>query len=490
MLTIEEIKKFLDEDENSKLKKAAKVGQQYYDGEHDILKYRMFYYNADGKLVEDKFRANVKIPHPFFTELVDQGTQFVMSGSGDGIIMSDDTALQKQLDLYFNKNKRFMVELSETITGMQAKGFDYMYAFKGKDDRTHFENADCLGVVEVEGRFAEDKKDQRIYKYEDRVDKDGKTQWKILVIDDEKTYYYKQTDNGAIENDDAVQLNPRPHAVYQKDGQLFTKENENKFLPFFRLDNNKKRSSWLKPVKLLIDDYDLMASSLSNNLVDFDTPIHVVKGFQGNDLNKLQKNIKTKKLIGVDEDGDLDIKTVEVPYQARKEKLNIDKEGIYQFGMGLNMAGLKDTAATTNIAIKAAYSLLELRGNKIIDQVELFLQQLVEVVLAEINAKEGTDYQLEQVYFEFTPEIMSNASENAQIELTEAQKRQAEINTLLGLADRLDDETLMQLICEQLDIEYEEIKSKLPDPDEAANSLTGAAAALEGAEPTGGGVVE
>ena len=483
MLTIEEIKKFLDEDENSKLKKAARVGQQYYDGEHDILKYRMFYYNADGELVEDKFRANVKIPHPFFTELVDQGTQFVMSGSGDGIIMSDDTALQKQLDLYFNKDKRFMVELSETITGMQAKGFDYMYAFKGKDDRTHFENADCLGVVEVEGRFAEDKKDQRIYKYEDRVDKDGKTQWKILVIDDENIYYYKQTDNGAIEDDDAVQLNPRPHAVYQKDGQLFTKENENKFLPFFRLDNNKKRSSWLKPVKLLIDDYDLMASSLSNNLVDFDTPIHVVKGFQGDNLDELQTNVKTKKLVGVDEDGGLEIKTVDVPYQARKEKLNIDKEGIYQFGMGLNMAGLKDTAATTNIAIKAAYSLLELRGNKIIDQVELFLQQIVEVVLAEINAKEGTDYQLEQVYFKFTPEIMANASENAQIELTEAQKRQAEINTLLGLADRLDNELLMELIAEQLDLDFQEIKSKILNPDESAISL-------DDAQKTIGGIIE
>ena len=483
MLTIEEIKKFLDEDENSKLKKAARVGQQYYDGEHDILKYRMFYYNADGELVEDKFRANVKIPHPFFTELVDQGTQFVMSGSGDGIIMSDDTALQKQLDLYFNKDKRFMVELSETITGMQAKGFDYMYAFKGKDDRTHFENADCLGVVEVEGRFAEDKKDQRIYKYEDRVDKDGKTQWKILVIDDENIYYYKQTDNGAIEKDDAVQLNPRPHAVYQKDGQLFTKENENKFLPFFRLDNNKKRSSWLKPVKLLIDDYDLMASSLSNNLVDFDTPIHVVKGFQGDNLDELQTNVKTKKLVGVDEDGGLEIKTVDVPYQARKEKLNIDKEGIYQFGMGLNMAGLKDTAATTNIAIKAAYSLLELRSNKIIDQVELFLQQMVEVVLAEINAKEGTDYQLEQVYFKFTPEIMANASENAQIELTEAQRRQAEINTLLGLADRLDNELLMELIAEQLDLDFQEIKSKILNPDESAISL-------DDAQKTIGGIIE
>ena len=174
-----------------------------------------------------------------------------------------------------------------------------------------------------------------------------------------------------------------------------------------------------------------------------------------------------------------EIKTVDVPYQARKEKLNIDKEGIYQFGMGLNMAGLKDTAATTNIAIKAAYSLLELRGNKIIDQVELFLQQIVEVVLAEINAKEGTDYQLEQVYFKFTPEIMANASENAQIELTEAQKRQAEINTLLGLADRLDNELLMELIAEQLDLDFQEIKSRLKNPDESIDDLTGAAGDLE-----------
>ena len=73
---------------------------------------------------------------------------------------------------------------------------------------------------------------------------------------------------------------------------------------------------------------------------------------------------------------------------------------------------------------------------------------------------------------------MSNETENAQNDLTEAQKRQTEINTLLGLATYLDNETLMQLVCEQLDIDYEEIKSKLPDPDEEANNLDGAKATL------------
>lgn len=478
MLTTEEIRQFIDEDEASELKKNARIGQKYYEAEHDILEYRMFYYNSDGKLVEDEYRSNIKIPHPFFAELVDQGTQFTLSGADDGIIRSDDTKLQEQLDLYFNKNKKFMLELAETITGQQAKGFDYMHAYKGKDDRLEFENADCLGVVEVEGRFTDDGKDQIIYKYLDRIDKEGKTQWKVLVIDDENTYFYKQTNNGEIEEDESAEVNPRPHALYQNGGKLFKKDFG--FLPFFRLDMNRKKTSLLKPVKALIDDYDLMASSLSNNLVDFDTPLMVVKGFHGDNLDELQVNRKTKKLMGVDEDGDVDIKTVDVPYQARVAKLEQDEKSIYRFGMGLNMSGLKDTAATTNIAIKAAYSLLEMRCNKIIDQLELFLQQIVEVVLDEINDQNGTDYRMEQVWFNFKPEIMSNASENAQIALNEAQKRQAEINTLLGLADRLDNELLMELIAEQLDLDFQEIKSRLKNPDESIDDLTGAAGELGG----------
>ena len=187
MLTLQEIKLFLDEDATSQLKVRAREGQRYYDGNHDILNFRMFYWNADGNLVEDKNRSNAKIPHQFFTELVDQGTEHILSGS-DGIFRSDNPALQKELDEYFNDNETFMAELAETITGQQAKGFDYMYAYKGENDRLCFENADCIGVVEVEGRFADDGKDQVIYKYIDRIDKEHKKQFKILVIDDESTY--------------------------------------------------------------------------------------------------------------------------------------------------------------------------------------------------------------------------------------------------------------------------------------------------------------
>ena len=489
MLSTEEIKRFITDDSTSEKKAFARKGQAYYEGDHDIKQYRLFYYNADGELVEDKTRSNIKIPHPFFTELVDQAVQYILSGK-DGFIKSDNPELQAELDSYFNDNEDFTAELSEVITGCQAKGFEYMYAYKNEYNRMSFMCADSIGVVEVRDKDTDDGCAYVIYWYIDRIDKGNKKIKRIQVWDAETVYYYVQSNDGEIKKDDAEKINPKPHTLYKKEGDAAIYYKGFGFIPFFRLDNNKKQFSSLKTVKDLIDDYDLMASSLSNNLVDFDTPIHVVKGFQGDNLDELQTNLKTKKIIGVDEDGGVEVKTVDVPYQAREAKLNLDEKNIYRFGMGLNTAGLKDTAATTNIAIKAAYSLLDLKCSKLEIRLKQFLRKIIKVVIAEINDQNGTDYQMKDVYIDFEHEIMSNAQENAQIKLTEAQAKQAEINTLLSLAAQLDNETLMQLICDQLDIDYEDIKDKLPNPDEAYKAAQDAQNVLNGVVTEGDAVNE
>lgn len=464
MLTTEEIKIFIDEDTASVKKSFARVGERYFDGDHDILKYRMFYYNSDGQLVEDKTRSNVKIPHPFFNELTEQGTQYTLSGD-EPFVLSDVPKLQEELDSRFNYNDDFIDELSEVITDCQVKGFAYMYAMKDSTDTMKFTCADSIGVVEVEARFADDKKDHVLYWYVDRIDKEGRRIKKIMDWDDEQVYYYVQSDEGEIETDTSVEINPRPHTLYQIDGDEKTYYESLGFIPFFRLDNNKKQTSNLKAVKALIDDYDLMASSLSNNLIDFDHPLYAVKGFEGDNLDELQQNLKTKKIVGVGSDGGIDVHTVDVPFEARKTKLDLDEKNIYRFGMGLNLSGLKDTSATTNIAIKAAYSLLDLRCKHLERNIKRFLRKIVKVVIDEINQQNGTGYQLEDVYFKFTHEVMSNEQENKQNELTEAQRKQVEVNILLGLANVFDQETIIQAICEILDIDYEEIKDKLPDDE-------------------------
>lgn len=479
MLDIKEIEQFINDDATSERKILAKKGQAYYDGDHDIKYYRIVYYNKDGKLEEDKTRSNIKIPHPFFTELVDQAVQYMLSGS-DAFIKSDVPELQTELDKYFNDDEDFLAELSEVLTGCQAKGFEFMYAYKNADNRIAFQCADSIGVIEVRAKDTDKQAEHVIYWYIDRIDKGRKKITRIQVWDKEQISYYVRNDKGKIKLDDSEPINPKPHTLLKKDKDDKTYQDSFGFIPFFRLDNNKKQWSCLKPIKDLIDDYDFMASSLSNNLADFDTPIYMVKGFDGDNLDELALNVKSRKMMGVPEEAGLEVHTVDVPYQARQTKLDLDEKNIYRFGMGLNTAGLKDTNATTNVAIKAAYSLLDLKCSKLEIRLKQFLRKLIKVVLKEINDTNGTDYQMNQVYFDFGHEIMSNAKENADIELVNAQRKQAEINTLLGLATHLDNETLMQLICEQLDIDYDEIKSKLPDPNEADNALTDAQGALNG----------
>lgn len=493
MLSIDEIKKFMDEDRNSKKKEAARVGLRYYEADHDIRKYRIFFVNKEGKIQEDTTKSNIKICHPFFTELVDQQVQYMLSGK-DGFIRSDDETLQAHLDAYFNENENFIAELHETLTGCIAKGFEYMYAYKDKDGRTAFQCADSMGVVEVEAKYADDGKDHIIYWYVERIDKDGKTVIRIQDWDDQMTYHYVQEDQGAIVPDQGVKINPRPHITYQEDGDDSTYFDGYGFVPFFRIDNCKKQISGLQPIKSLIDDYDLMACGLSNNIQDTNEALYVVSGFDGDNLDELIFNTKVKKHVGVGEGGGVDIKTIDIPVEARKTKLELDKQGIYQFGMGFNAAQVGD-GNITNVVINSRYFLLDMKCNKLVIRLKQFLRKLLQPVLDEINAEFETDYRQKDVWFNLdNRESMTNAADNAQIELVDAQKQQVQIGTMLNLASYFDHETLIKRICDILDIDYEEVKDKLPNPEEddvyqAQTALDAIQTTEEPVEPDAGGEV-
>lgn len=476
MLTTAEILQFIQEDATSEKKHFAREGLRYYEGEHDIRRYRLFYYDAEGQLVEDKTRTNIKISHPFFTELVDQEVQYMLSGK-NGYVKSDIPELQTKLNEYFNNDEDFTNELYEVLTGAVAKGFEYMYAYKNSEGKLAFQCADSLGVIEVEAKFASDKIDHIIYWYIERIDNDRKKVKRIQVWDDEKTYYYTQIADGAITIDESTEQrpNPRPHILYKKDNDDNTYYEGLGFIPFFRLDNCRKQFSGLKTVKEIIDDYDLMSCGLSNNIQDAQEYVAVVKGFEGDNLEELIKNVKTKKHIGVGEDGDVDFKTVSIPYEARKTKLELDEKNIYRFGMGFNASQLGD-GNVTNVVIKSRYALLDLKCNKLEIKLKQFLRKILKVVIQEINKESNTDYQQKDVYFNFEREVITNALDNAQIEQYNAQTEQTKINTMLTLEPTLGSETVIKSICAVLELDYDEIKDKLPETDET--TLQGITAAI------------
>lgn len=477
-LSVNEIKRFIQDDMTSEKKQFAAVGLRYYEADHDILKCRLFYYNADGKLVEDTTRSNIKISHPFFTELADQLAAYMLSFKENPIQAKDNTeGLQDHLDNYFDDE--FWAEVGELITGAYTKGFDYMYAYKNEENRLSFQCADSMGVVEVREKDTDDGCKYIIYWYIDRIDKGKKAVKRIQVWSDTETTYYVQSGvSGKVELDKSVEVNPRPHVVY-------TDEKTGKkmgyglgYIPFWRLDNCKKQFSGLKPIKALIDDYDVMQCGLSNNLADFDTPLHVVSGFQGDNLDELQQNLKTKKIVGVDSEGGVSVQTVDIPYQARKTKADEDEKNIYRFGMGFNSAMVGD-GNVTNVVIRSRYTLLDLKANKMEKRLKQILKQIIKVVLAEINKENGSDYQLSDIRFDFTRDVMTNETENIANEKVKAETKQIEVNTVLNVAANVGDEQTLKALCEVMEWPFEELKDQVEKMQEGQNTAN-AQAILEG----------
>lgn len=454
-----DLKKIIESDKGSKKKRIAKIGERYYEAEHDIKSYRVFYYDTEGALQEDTSRSNIKIPHPFYTENVDQETDYILS---DFSISSKDKQLDKYLKSYFNA--KFRSELHDTVENAIKVGWSYLFSYLNKDFKTAFRNADALNVVEV---YADDSDelDYIIYYYVDRIEKDNKVITRIEVHDTEQTFYYVLRGD-KLEKDTKVKINPRPHKLWKEiengEPKLYGKGFG--FMPFFRLDNNKKQISGLKPIKAIIDDYDLMSCGLSNNLQDVQEAIYVVKGYDGTDLNELQQNIKTKKILGLPggENDGLDIKTINIPYEARKIKLELDEKNIYRFGMSFNSSQSGD-GNITNIVIRSRYTLLDLKCNKLEPRILALLEEIVQIVLNEINEENGTDFKLSDVEIKLKRKIPTNEKDTADTNKTNAETKQIEINIILNVAQYLPEEKTIQEICDQLDIDYEEIKEQVQE---------------------------
>lgn len=475
-LSVNELKRFIQDDTASDKKRQAAVGQDYYEATHDILKCRLFYYNADGKLVEDQTRSNIKIVHPFFTELSDQLSAYMLSFKENPIRAWENAeGLQDHLDERFDDD--FWAEIGDLITGAHNKGFEYIYGFKNAENRMVFQCADSMGVVEVRAEDAEDNQDHVIYWYTDRIEKGKKTVKRIQDWTKTETMYYIQVGNGQIKLDDSKEFNPRPHVV-GTDAKGRKVGASLGFIPFWRLDYNRKQTSALKPIKGLMDDYDLMMCGLSNNLTDFDTPLHVVSGFQGDNLEELQTNLKTKKIIGVDSEGDVQVRTVDVPYQARKAKADEDEKNIYRFGFGFNSSQVGD-GNVTNVVIRSRYTLLDLKANKLEKRLRKLLKEIVKIELDEINAEHQTDFQMKDIYFDFTRDIMTNETENIQNDKVAAETRQIEVNTILNMAANVGDEQTLKALCEVQEWDYEELKDQVEKMREEQNLAT-AKTTLEG----------
>lgn len=453
------LSKFIQDDKLSQAKDKARQGQAYYDYQHDILNNRIYYLDDNDVLQEDKHASNIKIPHPFFTELVDQKVQYLLSNPVE--LEVEDEAFSEHLKQYYDEDLQLF--LQEVLEGSSVKGFEYAYARTNNQDTLCFQVSDSLHTFDV---YDDDGERAAVVRYYSKdITRDGKNAAveHAEVWDDEKVTFFVKDKNGRFTIDPKREDNPRAHVIaVTDDGQML--ERSYGTIPFYQLGNNKKNQTDLEPIKALIDDYDLMAAFISNNLQDFTEAIYVVKGYPGDDLNKLRTNIKAKKTVGVGQEGGVDVKTFNIPVEGRKTKLEINKDAIYKFGMGFDSTQVGD-GNITNIVIKSRYALLDMKANKAEIRLRALLKWMNELIVQDINRRNGTAYQASDITVNITRETLVNETDLVDRAKTEADTKQVIIESILAVAPRLDDETVLKMICEQFDLDWEEVQTLLESED-------------------------
>lgn len=457
---VKALEKAINTDRVSEIKKKANEGLKYYKGEHEILNYKLFYIDSNGILKEDKYKSNIKIQHQFHTELVDQKVQYLMSNPLE--VITEDEGLRKKLKEYINEE--FQELIQNLLEGASNKGCEYVYSYKDEKNKITFQLADSLGIIPIYDEI-DNSKLKAIIRYYDSTYYDiSNTEVNITKAEiwtDKSVTYYTQDISKSFKLDSDISPNPRPHIILEDEKAIYD-GGDLGYIPFFRLDNNKYKKTDLEPIKSLIDDYDLMACSLSNNLQDFQEAIYVVRGYPDDDLDKISFNLKTKKTIGVDGDGGVDIKTIDIPVEARKTKLELDKNSIYKFGMGFDSSQIGD-GNITNIVIKSRYSLLDLKCNKAETRLRKLVRQLLKIIVSDINLRYKTNYDYRNLEIKVVRKAIVNETDIVNNNKAEAETKKNIIDYILTSGQTISNDSKLKLICEVLELDYEEEKKKLEE---------------------------
>lgn len=150
--------------------------------------------------------------------------------------------------------------------------------------------------------------------------------------------------------------------------------------------NRERRSELSSAIKAKIDCYDRIVSDFADNLDRANDVYWVLNNFGGSTdevLATLQTINEIKAVIsqsdGMGGAATAEPRTIEVPYQARQTALDLLEKAMYKDYMATNVSELTG-GSLTNVAIKVAFSSMDLKANRFEWQVFQFVQNVLRLI--------------------------------------------------------------------------------------------------------------
>lgn len=373
-------------------------GVRYYLGESDILKRQIFTYENGVKVVDDE-ATNEKIVSGFHKILVDQKTAYLV---GEPMVFGSRSDNQKQLDLLQELiGERWEDTIPELIKGASNKGKEWLHPFVNEEGEFDYMIIPAETYIPIYD-YSKRKKQVagiRYYKIDDNVTK-------IELWTPEDVTYYEMID-GQVYLDALEEVNPAPHFT-NVEGTEWKSWGR---VPFIKFANNEEEVSDLHFYKSIIDAYDLLVSDAQNTLIDMQSLVWALVGYEGEKLDEFMANLKRYKAIKLDSDGDVKTIRAEVPVESYKTQIDILKENIYAFGQGVNPSPDIIGNAPSGVALTNLYSLLDMKASVLERKFTPALREFMWFIGEYVKHANLGEFDYRDVTFTFNKLILTNETE-------------------------------------------------------------------------------
>ncbi|MGL4730341.1 MAG: phage portal protein [Clostridium sp.] len=389
----EEIEEFLSSDD----RKLMLTGESYYEVENDILTRKITRPVESGGEEELKFKANNKLAHAFYKNLVDEKIGYLLSKKYT--LKSDNEEYIKKID--WTLGKYFQDTFNELGYESSNKGVGWLHVFinaEGRFDTMVIPREQIIPIWQDKRH----KSLERLIRIYDIVVYEGikkKTVTKIeLWFPDKVEYYVKDGESILLDSEEYLNVEGNK-GHYLKDGSWAVWNR----IPFIPFKNNRIEKPDIKFIKSLIDNYDLSRSDVANFIEEVKNLIYVLKGYGGENLGEFMNNLNYYRAINIDdaENAGVDTLSPEINVEAIKTHYEQLKRDINECGQGVNKDLDKFGSSPSGIALKFLYSGIDLKCNSLeVLFIRAFEELLyfINIYLSESNQGNYKDIDVELIF--------------------------------------------------------------------------------------------
>ena len=286
-------------------------------------------YDSDiGNTIENVFTPNYKSKYGFYGQMLNQKVNAL---TGESPLINDvDEQVRKQLG--------FATKKASYIASMQG----YSFTFVGAENQ--FMVFDTENVL----AFADEKGNLKVVL---RI-------WQSTIKNATRTYYERYNEKGmqtfkygaGVSKTEVTPLIPYKVKIRQSQISTEYEAEDIQTLPIIICKNNEEMLPDLTPaIKSKIDLIDLIESDLYNNIQEFsDVWLSVSADVDIDTAERIRKAVRKTKTV-VAKDGELDVKTIQIPYEARQTAINILKQELIEDSCIIDFKEIKGNATATEI---------------------------------------------------------------------------------------------------------------------------------------------